>query len=191
MNDKINELELELKRLKSKIKKDNTAKELNVPEKDIYRWHAPSRTFSYWSSKVVITVILWVSLLILGLFFLKEYPLIFTIIVITIVSIFLYRIKPSIIEHRITNKGIYAFNRFLAWDDIDTFYLAHKGDTTIVYLDLNLIYPQRLYLVIPDKDIKNVVTNLKDFVVYLTLKKKQSYFSKLTDGEYIPLNELL
>lgn len=190
----IEELKKQVEELKGQIKegttntdkKEEVKKSINIEEKEEYSWKAPVRTFKPADKQKIGTIVLVVLLLVFILILLHNEEILITLIIlIGIVKIAISVVPPKEATHKITNKGIFSYSKLYLWEDLTTFWFATKDNEYALYINTKIAYPSKLFFVVPQSNIKNVLSALEKYLKYQDFRQTQGYISKISDGLYI------
>jgi len=98
----------------------------------------------------------------------------------------LYTVPASRVTHSIESAGIRSGGQLYLWEDMKSFWIAEKDARMVLYIETRLNFPSRLIFFIDSfNDAERIVTLLLDQIPYIVLQKKQGYFEKMFDGEYV------
>jgi len=145
---------------------------LKTQNKKIMQWEAPIRPFKKRDKEYFSTIGAILFLLIVILFFIKEWLLIGVIISMAFLSYVLATVPPEKTVYKISTRGIVVGNKTYKWEDLNRFWFSEKWGSNILNLETKLPFPKHLSLVYgKDKDrLKTVVEK------YLLYEKPQATF---------------
>jgi hypothetical protein len=152
----------------------NDPKEVTVvpgPAKELFVWKGPSRLFKKRNREYFSTLAAIVFLLIVILFFIKEWLLIGVIIAFTFVSYILATVPPEQVEHKITSKGLVTNGKTYKWEWFTRFWFAEKWEHQILCLETNLAFPRQLQLILKDVAEGSVKKIVEKYVLFEKPKK--------------------
>jgi hypothetical protein len=190
--------EKELARLDLEIANNKLLQDILIEEqaplKSIYEWSAPERVFSAKSRNWYVAVATIAMLFIVYSALTGNLVLIFLIISLTLVAYSLYSIPPQKAKHKLTNKGINAFNNLYLWRNILHFWVTKRGHEHLINLEFkekpNDLYYQRMILLVGEGSLRTIVGHLIRHVDYLN-SNQGSFISKFIEGEYLPLLKII
>ncbi len=186
--EKIQVLEKQLQSLKDDINEEKDKKDFDKkPREVLYTWKSPARVYVNWDKQKLYTVFLWLLVIIVLLLFIKEYLTIVVVVALGFVMYVMVRVPPNIIEHTITNKEIMWFDKDYPYKDLVNFWFSKRGDQSILNIDTNYKIPARLVLIVDEESQDKIKTILSEYLPYKEFKNRQSRFSKMIDGTYIPI----
>lgn len=106
-----------------------------VPLKVLLEWQVPARPFRKKSREAITTIGAILILIGIILIFLKEWFLIAVIIALAFFFYILSTVKPEIILHKITNKGIRTGDKDYLYDQLVRFWFDKEVDQEILFVD--------------------------------------------------------
>lgn len=167
--------------------------EVAEPIKTIVTWEAPDRVFFERSRLfyVVVSLIFIIAIAIAAL--LQEILLIIAIIALMFLVYLSSTIKPALVKHEITNKGIKSANSIWLWKEIKGFWLSRRGNFNILLIDLvETATPNRLMLLLGTTDPQAIVKLLIRHIPYLNKQQiGEDFINVFTLGEYQPVTRYL
>ncbi len=188
---KIAILEKELERSKktpmAEVKSNGKNKRSNIYEsnKVLYSWKSPSRVFvkrnKEWFLKVAVIALVFI----LFAAFFQDMIVILVICVIVLIVFLLASVPPDEVEHKLTNNGIFSFDKIYKWEDLKEFWLCEKYNQKVLYISTKIRVTPRLVMLIRKKDENQIVKILGERLDYKQIGKKQGWLSKISDGVYI------
>jgi len=141
------------------------------PAKDILVWKAPTRPFKKRNREYFSTIAAIVFLLIVILFFIKEWLLIGVIISFMFVSYVLATVPPEEIVHKITSRGVVTGGKTYKWEWLQRFWLTKKWDYNILNFETVLTFPRQLQLVLKGKEKEKVKKKIEKYLLFEKPKK--------------------
>ena len=187
LKEKIAKLEREVESAKKRDRKEKDVekKEKFVPLKILLRWTAPSRVFvprdKAWFLKVATVALLFI----LFFAFLQDFIVILVICIVVLIAFLLASIPPDKVEHQITSRGIRSMDKLYKWKDLTEFWIAERLGHKILYIETKLGFPTRLMMIFKSKDEMKVVSLLLEKIDLKESDRKQSWLSRLSDGEMV------
>lgn len=149
------------------------------PAKELLSWPAPARPFKKRDKEYFSTIGAIVFLLVVILFFIKEWLLIAVIISFLFVSYVLASVPPGEVSHRLTTKGVVTGGKTYKWQWFNRFWFSDKWHYKILHLEAVNLFPRQLQLVLKndqENEIKKIVEK------YLVLEKpKKTLVDKAAD----------
>lgn len=133
--------------------------------KVLFAWKAAVRPFKKRNKEYWTTVFAILFLLVLILFFVKEWFLIAAIISLAFVYYVLSTVPPEEIEYRITNKGVAFEDKSYDWEYLWRFWFSNKYDQRLLNIDTRLNLPGRLLFVIKKEDEKQIKEILEKYLL--------------------------
>ena len=198
MTDKLEIKSKEILEEEEKIQKNMSQRLLKAkqPIETVFTWKAPERFFEKKETRWFVIVSAIALFVIVMAAMTNNFVLIFAIICLVLVIYSLYTIPPKIIEHQITNKGIYTLNTLYPWSNMAYFWISQRGGQFIINVqyrkratDFNY---QRMFLLIPQKDYKAVALYMSDYTDYLGPEEiSRGILSTFAEGKYISLKDIL
>ena len=203
----IRELQKQVDDLKKKLDTEKTedmprqyrlAKALSEESKLLYKWEAPSRVHTRRNRQWYWTVALVVMAIVVILAFFQELALIAAVIAFMFVIYVVATVPPGDIEYRLTDHGFETGDpkkpeelTAYTWEQIDTFWFSFKQGREVLNLDTKISFPARLSVLFNRTDRKRIVDILEEKLPYKAApKRKQGWLERMSDGVYIPYNEV-
>lgn len=149
-----------------KSKKIETEPEKPVQLKTLLEWQAPIRPFKKRDREYYTTIAAIVFLLAVILLFLKEWLLIAVMTAMMFVAYVLATVKPELIEHQITTRGVSSGGKMYKWKDLGRFWFSNKWNNDILHIDTRLQFPGQLMLLLGEVNKKEVKEILQRNVQY-------------------------
>lgn len=139
-----------------------------LPEKTkvLLRWKAPARPFKNRDREYYTTIGAIVFLLVVILFFLKEWLLIAVLISLGFVSYVLASVPPEEVEHEILNKGVKTGGKLYVWEKLVRFWFSKKWGRRILEIEVKQGFPGRLMMLINEEDRKRVEEIVGKYINY-------------------------
>lgn len=151
-------------------KKPASSLKMDKTLKTLLSWKAPSRVFKRRDKDYFTTLGSIVFLVIIILFFLKEWFLILAIIAFAFVTYVLATVRPEEVEYSITNKGISISGKTFPWETLKNFWFEQKLNQKIVVIQTTTSLPGRIVFVLGDKSEDEVK---KTLLKYIPLEKPE------------------
>lgn len=142
----------------------STLKTKVVPLKVLLEWQAPARPFREKSKEAVTTIGAIIVLISIILVFLKEWFLIAVIIALAFFFYILSTVKPEMVLHKITNKGIVTGNKNYLWDQLLSFWFGKEGEQEILFVDGFERFNFHLMMLLNDKRREELKKILSDYL---------------------------
>ena len=79
------------------------------------------------------------------------------------------------------------FDKDYQYKDLVNFWFSSRGEQTILNIDTNYKIPARLVLIVDTESKDKIKEILSEYLPYKEFKNRQSRFSKMIDGTYIPI----
>lgn len=140
----------------------------NEEMKNLLEWRSPSRPFKKRDRDYFTTIGAMVFLIVVILFFIKEWLLIGAILSFTFLVYILNTIPPEEIDNKITNKGITSANHTYLWSDLREFWFAQKFNQTVLVVQTKMNFPKRILILLGTASLGSVKEAL---LPYLTFKE--------------------
>jgi hypothetical protein len=164
-----------------------------APLKTLISWEAPDRIFDERSRSwfVVVSFIFMVGIAFAAVT--KELLLIVAMIGLMFLIYLSSTIKPQLVKHEITNKGIKSGKDIWQWNEIKGFWLGRRGKHDILFIDLEGVKtPNRLMLLLGTANPKQIVELLIRHVSYLNKKQiGEDLINVFTLGTYRPITDFV
>ncbi len=187
----ITKLQNEIDDLKSQLNGGNpNSNEKTVPTEVLYKWTAPARIFVKRDQKWFISIAFVILVFILLFAFLQDILPIFVLVALMFIIYLLGTIEPHDIVHEITNKGIHTMDKLFTWTELKNFWFTKQYDWVKLNVDTKLTFPGRLILLVKEREDRKVFNLLRKNLPYYELEK-QTWMSRLTDGDYVNLETYL
>ena len=187
-------LKKQLKELQDKL--DRSTKVTNAlisgdrDEDLIYKWNAPTRVYLKRDKQWYWTMLLIVLIVAVFLLYIKEYVLILVVLSILFVLYVSSIVPPENTEHQITTLGIRTLSELYTWDMLKDFWVSYKNGREVLNIDTNVTSPTRLIMLFSSEDKSKIIEALKKKIKYMDPFKKQGRVSRISEGVYIPLNDV-
>lgn len=187
----ITKLQNEIENLRSQLDGGNPdSNEKTVPTEVLYKWTVPASIFVKRDQKWFVSIAFVILVFILLFAFLQDILPIFVLVALMFIIYLLGTIAPHDVTHEITNKGIYTMDKLFPWKDLKYFWFSKQYDWIKLDVDTKLSFPGRLILLVKENEDKEIFELLRKNLSYYELEK-QSWLSRLTDGDYINLENYL
>ncbi len=156
--------------------------EKSEPERDFFKWIAPSRPFKRRDREFWVTILAIAGVTGLILFVIEGVMPVILIISLIFLFYILTTVEPENIGYKITNYGVWIAEKRTDWDDIKRFWFARRFNSELLIFD-TLIMPGRLELVVNGKEKEKVRKVLSEFLAEEEspasyLDKTANWFSK-------------
>jgi len=135
-----------------------------IPLKVMLEWQAPARPFRKKSKEAITTIGAILILIGIILIFLKEWFLIAVIIALAFFFYILSTVKPEIILHKITNKGITTGDKDYFYDQLIRFWFDKEVDQEILFIDGFERFNFRLMLLLNSKSKEQLKKILSEYL---------------------------
>jgi hypothetical protein len=157
--------------------------------KVLYSWAAPMRAFVRRDRKWFLSIAV-IALILVFFLVIVDKPLLIAVILATVFLVYvLATTKPDILEHEITNKGIYTLKKLYKWSEIKSYWFVKVKDVEMLYIETKIRFFPRLILLVGDSSIEELNNLLQKHIPYNYIEE-QSRLSKFFDGIYIPAEKL-
>lgn len=97
-------------------------------------WKSPSRLFKKRDKEFFRNIAAIVFLLLVILFFAKEFPLILAVISVSFLIYVFSTVPPEEVSHTISNLGIESAGHFYRWEDLDEFWFDEQWGQKILVI---------------------------------------------------------
>lgn len=165
------------------------------PEDVYYQWIAPSRVVVkrdrqwYWTAALVIAIIVVFAVLVNQLI----------CVAVALSFFFAIYVNSSVpaadVVYKLTKQGLEIGEgesiEIYAWGQLLEYSYYFKNNTEALYIDTILAVPQRIQVLFSQEDRKNINLVLENNLPYKPAPKKQGFFSRWTEGTYIPKEDFL
>lgn len=157
----------------------------------IYHWEAWNRV--PYKASVQSKSLTALGALVAGLYFWWAGQILMSLLVVAIFYIYylIVTFKPIKVSHSIFSNGISTMGEFYIWDNLKDFWVGLKDGWYVIYVTTTLSFPKVLIMLANDKDIKDLVLVLGQFLPYRPKPKKQNFFELNMYGRYVPLEDIL
>jgi hypothetical protein len=164
------------------------------PLKTLLSWEAPSRIF-FERSRAWYVIVSFLFMLGIAFATLTKEPLLIVALIALMFLIYLSStIKPHLIKHEITNKGIKSNKEIWQWSEIKGFWMSKRGKYDVLIVDLRKdITPNRIMLILGTADPEQVVKLLlRHSCLYLNKKQiGEDFINVFTLGSYRPVTDFV
>ena len=171
--ESIEGLKSQLQTLQSKIEEiegPNTGQEEKVTSYQevatLFKWASASHIFIPRGKKWLTYVILITGLIALIVLFLREFFVLAPLLAVAFFVYILSSIPPENIEHKITSQGLISGKKDYLWEELYDFTFTEKHGHTILNVDLQSGYPNKLILLIDAKDKEKIKNSMLNFLPY-------------------------
>lgn len=158
-------------------------------EKQILKWKAPARPYKERSREFYTTVGAIVILVSLILMFAKEFLLIAVVLALAFAVYALSSVKPEMVEHEITTRGIRTGGKFFRWDALGRFWFSQKWGQRMLNVETYLTFPTQLLMLLGDKEENEMKEILRKYVLNETPEPNFLDKSAKWLTEKVPLEE--
>lgn len=138
---------------------------------DLFVWKAATRPFKKRDREYFSTIAAIVFLIVIILFFIKEWLLIGVIISFMFFSYVLATVPPGEMENKITTRGILIAGKYYPWQQLSRFWFSEKWKIELIHFETLLNFPRRIQLIIP-KDKKEEIKKFVEKYLLLEEPKK-------------------
>jgi hypothetical protein len=158
-----------------------------------FTWTVPERQ---WEPKTQVWYLSYAALFLLLILIAAKlgYPI---LIVALIAFMFLWFIqgtmKPWMITHKITTRGLYTNGQLYHWEDIETFWFGQKKKQLFLYFDLKKdMKESRLVLLVKEGDDEKIFDILMPKLKYADPQAAgYNIFAQMIYGKYLPIAHYL
>src|SRR3989344_4163968 len=168
--ESIQDLKSQLQTLQSKIEElegPNTGREeQSAPYQEVttlFKWASASHVFIPRGKKWLTYVILITALIALIVLFLREFFVLAPLLAVAFFVYILSSIPPENIEHKITSQGLISGKKDYLWEELYDFTFTERHGHTILNVDLQSGYPNKLMLIVNAKDKEKIKNTLLNF----------------------------
>jgi len=153
-----------------------------IPHEDnvLLEWVAPSRPFKRQSQEFYRTALAVVFLIVVILFFVREFMLIFVILSILFVVYALFSVPPEHIKNKITSLGVQTDEHFHKWNELVEFWFDEKYGSKMVVIRTYLGFPALLQLLLGNTSPEAVKKLLVEKLPYKE-KPERTFLDKAGD----------
>jgi len=137
-----------------------------VELKSLLKWEAPVRPFKKRDKDYYTTIAAIVFLLAVILLFLNEWLLIAVMVALMFVAYVLATVPPEKTEHEITTRGLVVSGKSYKWSEMSRFWFTHKWGESILNIETNLKFPERLMLLLGKIEEQKVKELLEKQIQY-------------------------
>lgn len=152
-------------------------------------WEAPNRVYVERGRSYYVLISL-IGVLVIGFAALaREILLIFVTISILVLLYLAANVKPKLVKHELTNKGVKTAQQLYSWKNITGFWIGKRADQLILVIDLELTFtPNRLILLVGAANPRKLVELMIKHIPYLPRKQINiDIVNAFTLGEYMPI----
>jgi len=127
-------------------------------------WSSPSRLFKKRDKEFFRNVAAIVFLLLVILFFAREFPLILAVVSVTFLVYVFSTVPPEDIPHKITSLGIESGGHFYIWDNLVEFWFEKQWDQTMVVV-VPVVGPRVIMILgsISEKTVQDILSRFIPF----------------------------
>lgn len=189
--------EEEKRRRKKKIINGESvlSKEDDIEEKKVvqnikkFEWESPDIVKIKFSKKTFLVLLGGSLLLILYFAILGHYSLMLALMSLVFLIYVYGTAEPRFVKYQITSRGVDIGSKLYEWYMLDSFYFTKKENTYFFFVETKLRFPPSLVFIIKEEDKDPLFVILQDKLLYKDIRK-QSRLSKISYGEYIPLEKV-
>lgn len=139
---------------------------VNPPNNILVEWEAASRPFKQRSREFYRTAASIAFLLIIILFFIREFLLIGVVVAVLFVMYVLSTVPPERLKNRITTLGIDTGGHFHKWEEMNTFWFDARYGQRMLVVHMLVNFPNHLQLMLenaPETEIKKILSERLPF----------------------------
>lgn len=140
--------------------------------KTLLEWQAPSRPFKKRDRDYFTTIGAMVFLIVVILFFMKEWLFICAILSLTFLVYVLNTIPPEEVGHKITNKGVESAGHIYAFSDLREFWFTQKFNHPMLVIQTKLRFPGRVLMLLNNTEEKRVKEILSTYLPFKASPEK-------------------
>lgn len=195
--ENISDIKLKLQSLQAQLDQAEKSAEVRkleaAPLQTILRWDAPNRVYVERGRPWYVTISFLFMVAIAFAAITKEPLLILALLALMALVYVSASIKPKLVGHEITNKGIRTNNQLYQWRSIEGFWISRRAGQQILIVDLRgNVNPNRILLLIGSADPVKILEILNKHIPYLTRKEiGEDIVNIFTLGEYEPITKFL
>lgn len=158
--------------------------------KTIYKWQGPDRIVTHHSnlyySVISVLFIIGIAIAILT----EEYIFMVALVAVMALIYISDKVKPGLLKHEITNRGLKTGNKIYSWSIISGFFIAEKNDRYQLVVDIDLEdVPNRLIIPIGTGDPRKIVGLISEHSRYLLRKEiGLDFINIFTIGSYVEVS---
>jgi len=134
--------------------------------KILIEWKSPSRPFKKRDRDYFTTIGAMVFLIVVILFFIKEWLLIGAILSFTFLVYILNTIPPEEVDHKITNKNITSADHIYEYKDLGQFWFVQKFGHPVLIIQTKKRFPARLLILLNGIEEKKIRETLSPYLSY-------------------------
>lgn len=157
------------------------------PAKTLLVWQAPTRPFKKRDKEYFSTIAAIVFLLVIILFFIKEWLLIGVVIALMFVSYVLATVPPEKITYKITTRGVVIGDKTYKWSQLRRFWFSTKWNSQIICFETLMVFPRQLRLVLGGEKKEEVKKIVEKYLIYEEPKKSLIDKTAVWLEEKVPL----
>ncbi|OGG07156.1 hypothetical protein A3D05_03585 [Candidatus Gottesmanbacteria bacterium RIFCSPHIGHO2_02_FULL_40_24] len=154
----------------------------------LIEWTSPSHPYKKRSRLFYQTVATFTFLLVVIVFFLREFLLIGVILSVAFVIYAIYSVPPITVEHKITPLGFNNAGRLFRWNELAAFWFEEKWGIKMLVIQTHLSFLSQIRAVLNDVSDEKVKKILDKYLLYVD-KAPKSIIDRLSDwvSQNIPL----
>lgn len=154
-----------------------------------FEWESPDIVKIRFTKKAFLILLGASMLLVLYFAILGQYALMMALLALVFLIYVYGTAEPRSIKYKITSRGIDIGSKLYEWYMLDSFYFTKKEEKYFFFVDTKLKFPPSLVFLIEKEDKDPLFVILQDKILYKDVRS-QSRLSKLSYGEYIPLEKV-
>lgn len=147
---------------------ENQKNESNI----LLQWSSPSRPFKKRDRDFFTTIGAMAFLIVVILFFMKEWLLIGAILALIFVVYVLNTIPPEEIKHEITTQGLISGQHNYKWEDLKEFWFYQKYGHETLLVQTKMRFPPRLIILLNGTDKEIIKKTLSPHLMYKEIPEK-------------------
>lgn len=165
------------------------------PEDIIYQWVAPAKITIKRDKQWYVNVALMTAFIIFFGILVKNMMIVAVILALMFALYVNASVQSPLVVYKLTKQGIEIGDgkntEIFPWEFLLEYAYYYKENQEFMYVYTFIGSPERIQILYSEEDRKYVNMIMQSFLPYKLPPKKQSWFSKLVDGIYIPLNEFI
>jgi hypothetical protein len=159
-------------------------------EKTVIRWKSPGWAFKQRSREYFTTIGAMVILVTIILLFVREFLFVAVVWAGAFLVYSFASVKPDLVEHEITTRGLKTGEKFYRWDILGRFWFGEKHEARMLMVETGLSFPSRLIMLLaPPATEEKVKDVLRRYLLNET--PAPSFVDKASDWlvKKVPLEE--
>lgn len=141
-------------------------------ERSLMKWRSPARPFKERNREYYTTIGAIVVLLSIILIFAREFLLVAVIVSFAFVAYVLASVRPEVVEHEITTRGIRSGGKFFRWSVLGRFWFREKYGQKMVSIETGLNFPGEIMLLVGEIDQERLKDILRVYLLHETPEPK-------------------